>query len=384
MNINELNRFKLLMEYDVKKTLTENLKPIVEQSKVIKNLIQQGGKQLDDVITKGLLKTTQNTAIKSIDDLKAALKPGSSAPLLPKSNTLLTNTFLKNPSIGISDKKALIKTLTNSDDVIKRYRNLNQTQVSQKFKAAGYPDDVADEIAAGLKNRTAGSTQGLTSKQTAEYKKLADSEKARRAAAGQNTKLGQGTRESLIKQVITKNGKPKNLRAKSPKPKNLDNAKVKNKFNKVKNQGWNWGRWLKWGAGLGLTALGVWWLLRDSEEPIVPDDIPEESPIEDETSQSQYRVCPEEMPIAYGCRNNTIKRIQVCLGLTNDGKFGPKTKQALINVGDTGDKIDGESFIKACAPGDAQPETTPETTPETKPIFEPDDTEELSATDILN
>jgi hypothetical protein len=98
------------------------------------------------------------------------------------------------------------------------------------------------------------------------------------------------------------------------------------------------------------------------------------------TSSSSFRVCSEEMPIEYGCQNNTIKRIQVCLGLTDDGKFGPKTRQALINVGDTGNKIDGESFIKAgCKPNVPKEETPKKETPK----FEPDDSEESSATDIL-
>jgi hypothetical protein len=98
------------------------------------------------------------------------------------------------------------------------------------------------------------------------------------------------------------------------------------------------------------------------------------------TSSLSFSACTEEMPIAYGCRNNTIKRIQACLGLTEDGKFGPKTRQALINVGDTGNKIDGESFIKACKPNSPKEETPKKETPK----FEPDDSEESSATDILN
>jgi len=150
----------------------------------------------------------------------------------------------------------------------------------------------------------------------------------------------------------------------------------------------NWKSLLKWGAGAGVAVgalYAVYKMTHQDEPPVVIDDIPQPAPQPaPQPRTSQYSACTEDMPIRYGCKNETIKKVQTCLGLVADGKFGPNTKQALINVGDTGDKIDGESFIKACAPGDAQPETTPETTPETKPIFEPDDTEELSATDILN
>lgn len=98
------------------------------------------------------------------------------------------------------------------------------------------------------------------------------------------------------------------------------------------------------------------------------------------TSSSTFKVCSEQMPIAYGCQNNTIKRIQVCLGLTADGKFGPNTKQALINVGDTGDKIDATSFLKACKSSTPKEETPKKEAPK----FEPDDSEESAPTDVLS
>jgi hypothetical protein len=88
-----------------------------------------------------------------------------------------------------------------------------------------------------------------------------------------------------------------------------------------------------------------------------------------------FKSCSEQMPIKYGCKNETIKKVQACLGLVTDGKFGPKTKQALINKGQNGDQIDSGTIIAVCK------ETKPTT--QSKPIFEPDDTEELSATDIL-
>ena len=50
---------------------------------------------------------------------------------------------------------------------------------------------------------------------------------------------------------------------------------------------------------------------------------------------SGYKTCSEEMPIKFGCKNETIKYIQgpECLGITADGKFGPKTKAALTSKG---------------------------------------------------
>jgi hypothetical protein len=91
-----------------------------------------------------------------------------------------------------------------------------------------------------------------------------------------------------------------------------------------------------------------------------------------------FTACTENMPIKYLCKNETIKKVQACLGLPmkyQTGNFGPITKQALIDKGQNGDQIDSGTIIAACK------ETKPTT--QSKPIFEPDDTEELSATDIL-
>ena len=112
MNINENDRIKMLMGYDVKKTLTENLEPLLlENPNVWKNFLGVADNALDDIFRKGTLKTTQGTAIKSVDDLKNIFKKGSTAALDDVSGTLLTQTFLKNPAIKTSDKASLIKAL---------------------------------------------------------------------------------------------------------------------------------------------------------------------------------------------------------------------------------------------------------------------------------
>lgn len=65
---------------------------------------------------------------------------------------------------------------------------------------------------------------------------------------------------------------------------------------------------------------------------------------------SKYKTCSEQLPIKFGCKNETIKYIQgpECLGITADGKFGPKTKQALIDKGENGNQIDSGTMIAVC------------------------------------
>jgi hypothetical protein len=48
---------------------------------------------------------------------------------------------------------------------------------------------------------------------------------------------------------------------------------------------------------------------------------------------SKYKSCSGTY--SYGCKANAIAEVQGCLGLTTDGKFGPKTKSALSGKGFT-------------------------------------------------
>jgi hypothetical protein len=49
--------------------------------------------------------------------------------------------------------------------------------------------------------------------------------------------------------------------------------------------------------------------------------------------KSAYKPCSGTY--SYGCKSNTIAKVQGCLGLTPDGKFGKKTKAALASKGVT-------------------------------------------------
>jgi hypothetical protein len=274
MNINETNRIKLLMGYDVKKTLTENLEPLLEQPQVWKNLISKGGKALDDIFKNGTLKTTTGKAVNSADELSTILKKGSATALDDASGTLLSNTFLKNPSISLSDKSSLIKSITNSDDVINLYRGKSQSDIAKLFKKQ-YPDDVADEIANKLANRSAGSTQGLTAAEKAQYQKLAQAEKARLG----NKNLGQFTREKLIQQVTVGGKKATSAQIK---------AILADANQKVLTQGaskWSFSRWLQWGVGLLIGGAGVYAIVQTmrAEDTLTenPEGTPKEAPIED-------------------------------------------------------------------------------------------------------
>lgn len=140
----------------------------------------------------------------------------------------------------------------------------------------------------------------------------------------------------------------------------------------------NWKSLLKWGAsgGVAVGALyAIYKMTHQDEPPVVIDDIPQPAPQPAPAPRrSQYKSCPEVYPIKFGCKNETIAKVQECLGVTPDGKFGPKTQQALINKGYDGNSITTEITINVC--GQNNPEKPPVTTPPVKPeeIEAPDNT----------
>ena len=197
---------------------------------------------------------------------------------------------------------------------------------------------LAKEEAKTLGKRAKGSLKGLTDKQKELYRKAADADMKRLGTKN----LGQGTREKLIKKVTT-GGKKVTL--KSTKVPRGITEKIKQSMRETVEislkQKWNWGRWLKWGAVGGLSALAVWWLIAnwDEDEPIVPEGMPKtdedltdtgtENVLPKVVVTNRYRNCDNVRTYTKGCKTDKIKPIQTCLGLVPDGKFWVKTQAAL-------------------------------------------------------
>jgi hypothetical protein len=143
----------------------------------------------------------------------------------------------------------------------------------------------------------------------------------------------------------------------------------------------NWKSLLKWGAGAGVAVgalYAIYKMTHQDEPPVVIDDIPQPAPQPaPQPRTSQYSACTEVYPIKFRCKNETIKKVQACLGLPmkyQTGNFGPITKQALINKGYDGNSITTEITINVC--GQNNPNKPPVTTPPVKPeeIEAPDNT----------
>jgi len=72
-----------------------------------------------------------------------------------------------------------------------------------------------------------------------------------------------------------------------------------------------------------------------------------------------YRQCPETFPIAMNCKNSTIARVQGCIGVTQDGAFGPKTSAALVAKGADGSSITQATIDKVCGGGQPGKQSAP-------------------------
>jgi hypothetical protein len=144
------NRIKLLMEYDTKHTLTENLNLLSEQ------ILGWLGKNVaDDIISslgkKQALKTAAGTTIKNSDELLNVLKTSGLGAIDDVSKELVRNSILKNNTINLTNKNQLINDLVGNRVTQQNYLNNSNLEIFDKWKSAGYPEDVAQTIANKLK-----------------------------------------------------------------------------------------------------------------------------------------------------------------------------------------------------------------------------------------
>ena len=266
---------------------------------------------------------------------------------------------LLNKGITSLDNQTLRTFITGSDSRlisgIERNlgRSLDAAEVNQ-VKIAAIKDlrKVHAEEAAKLAQKSA----KQTTKKTAEK---AGTETGQQAAQGININIvnknsnkikgemgslkGKG---SKTKTKPTQSGGQKKLTAPEPTPQEATKiaSEVESKSGKelmeeiteagVKR---DWKYWAKRAAIAGISAYVLWWMFFSDDDTEVPEDIPVVPPPMDDdnggggggSSTSSYRDCEEEELQTYGCNSSLIKKVQECLGVVVDGKWGPKTNTAL-------------------------------------------------------
>ena len=345
-----LKRTKLLMEYDTSKTLSEN-EILVEQASLADDVAKGLGvlrKGLGDDVVK-LSKIVDNTG-KSISTMDEFIKLSKAGRVMPTQLGKVQSQLLKNANLTVAQKGTMIDNFVSQ--AIKKRSGVGKsvTQISDDLASKGFPKDVADDIANKVGSYWKANKSG--------------------PAAFKN----QGGKLKTLKRKRTKN----------PNPKAADHAsKIEAELARVGSK--SWPAWVKWGAGLGISAIALWWFFHDNDT-VVPDDIPKVEPSLDTTpvigdkcttyteGSSPYEKCE---------KSEVIRKVQGCLNnyyganLRLDGKFGPLTQSALIDAGF------GETFTDEQVNTICKVQISPEPTPgEDLNLPTPDADENIDALNV--
>lgn len=275
-----LQRVKLLMEYDMSKTSSENLLSLNE-SRVLATIVQGTGKNVvDDILKNASIVDDAGKAILKRSDLVRFLTSGSKSAV-SKAVARLNTDFLRSPGVLRASKSMIIDDMVTKSTFVNQFAGKTTTQIKNQFKGLGYADDVADEIA---------------KKTSAALKKS-----------------GGGTRP-----------KPK------PKPPGITDriwGQAQIVILRVKT----WTKFLAWAIGIGLTATAAYLLW----EALTGEDKDEGgTPIPKPKPESKYRDCSGKEVISFGCKSSDVKRLQGCIGVEPaDGAWGPKTQAKMVQLG---------------------------------------------------
>ena len=275
-----LQRVKLLMEYDMSKTSSENLLSLNE-SRVLATIVQGTGKNVvDDILKNASIVDDAGKAILKRSDLVRLLTSGSKSAV-SKAVARLNTDFLRSPGVLRASKSMIIDDMVTKSTFVNQFAGKTTTQIKNQFKGLGYADDVSDEIA---------------KKTSAALKKS-----------------GGGTRP-----------RPK------PKPPGITD-RIWGQAQVVILRVKTWTKFLAWAIGIGLTATAAYLLW----EALTGEDKDEGgTPIPKPKPESKYRDCTGKEVISFGCKSSDVKRLQGCIGVEPaDGAWGPKTQAKMVQLG---------------------------------------------------
>jgi hypothetical protein len=416
--LEELNRVKLLMSYDSKNTLSENIEIInlVESKKIIS---EQGAKAFlkamfgapDDIaraLKNGvadakyaagvkLFKGITVTGVSTSDDLMQALLKGtlSRAQLSELAKGLMKTGKVKGDlRIALTDRAA---ELAVKDA---RYANMTQNQVKNSLIKKGYNSDIADVIASkfvnkrsttlvkpsttGTKtgNKTGNKTGGTTTRRKKTTVKSTDyTPDPSKVTIWQNIKgrIAGMARGKIFKYLLIAGGlylvwKWWTDEGSAPFPDCIGKNIPKEDFEKMVNDGLDYvlitdtgnstidqngggrffddkdfttgngkysGTWSEKDGGIVITINGTDYSI--SCEGMNDDDDDDDNDGGNGGggnggggngggNSDSYKVC-DSFPLTKGCSGSKVSEFQKCIGVTADGKFGPKTEQKLKDKG---------------------------------------------------
>ena len=392
MNNDELKRQVLLMNYDNKKTLTENIDEILSEQGVIKDLVSAGSlvaKELEGVLKTMMADEKVAKQLKNVELSTGGVKTGvRTAEELISAIKLnkLTSSLKGELELAILHSKTTNKTLVDAaaSNLVRNQKFLSkyatelsqgQAQYEKALKNAGYSEEAITSI---VKQTESIGGKLKSAEDIAKTGKVGETGKAFEGgskAAEQSSKTTALAKESYIQRFKDKfkeyynsgKGKLSSLKKKQWFQKGfLKYNKSLGKFVISKR------KMLAWAAVAGVTYFAMKdWLNQNGlvEDPNKTDDGGGNGGGGNGGGnggggngggKTTYSNCTD-YPYKKGCQSTVVSEIQGCLGLSTDGKFGPKTEKALTDKG-YGTEITKEVYDKIKANCGSSSSTTTTTT----------------------
>jgi hypothetical protein len=306
--LEEINKFKLLSNYDNNKTLNENYSSIISEDGIAKNVLKVGQEakaaksaiSADKALLKGVT-STEGKILKSADDILNALKADK---IVGKELARVNRTLFNSTETSLKLKNAIAKDIALTDDFAKLYGNLKEKDAIQKLVTKkGYTVEQANMITSQYKKN--GKSFGKLTKDGSNVDRGIKNKNKNTATGGNSSVtntivfekngtirnngdvVGQIGKSREYKCVTRPNCK-KQIKIDGPPPTQTvdDLTKMRDSLRQVAikalTPGFNWKRLLKWAAGLGIGAGLLWWYFSTSDEK-VPDDMPVTPPSPDDT-----------------------------------------------------------------------------------------------------
>jgi hypothetical protein len=320
--LEEVKRYRELLSYDTKLTLSENLENITEV-KIGASTV----KELETLTGKNLL------------------------------------TFMKELKIGSTTAEEIGKLLA-----------MDSKNFQKEFVKA-----LTNDVKSGVKGQL-----GPLSKEMSKIETLRNIAAEAKVKGGALTKAEVDA--IILRVKNANDIKAAKFKPKTPKPKKEDINKAEDEFGKVTDpnkRNWSWSKFKKWGLTAGITTAALYALYvatKGEEPPIVTGEIepvPTVTPtVTNQKQTSKYSSCPETFPINQYCKNGKIKEIQACLNMPSKyqtGNFGPITQGYLERAGVSGTEITQDSYNKVCNKTTSTTTVQPDENPEEQTISGSDD-----------
>lgn len=188
-----------------------------------------------------------NKQLKSAEEIFNAIKDGS---LVGKELGRVEKGFLKSSSTSPSLRKAIVVDYVKDANVLKDMSQYGNTRELRKaMSSKGYPKETIDEVISQMK------------------------------ANGKIDKAGnlmiKGGKDTKTTRTVT----PPNPKVSAQQTKTIQDH-ITELRDLVKNKKQKWSKIVKWGAGLGISAIALWWFFSDNSDETAPDDIPEKQPVD--------------------------------------------------------------------------------------------------------